>query len=109
MRPMTATTSDASGGTKNSNVLVFDYYGRPEISLQVVVTGSATWSVQQTLDNPLDPTVTPNWFSHPDVNMVTQTVSRQGNYGYIPTAVRLQQTAGAGSTVLIAIQAGLHP
>jgi len=109
MRPMTATTSDASGGTKNSTALIFDYYGRPEVSFQVVVTGSATWTVQQTLDNVLDSTVTPTWFSHPDVNMVTQTVSRQGNYAYIPTAVRLQQTAGSGSAVLTAVQAGLHP
>jgi hypothetical protein len=110
MRPSSVTTSDASGGTKNSNAVVLDYYGRPEVSLQVVVTGSATWTVQQTLDNVLDAAVTPTWFSHPDTaNMVTQTVSRQGNYAYIPTAVRLQQTAGSGSAVLTIVQAGLHP
>jgi hypothetical protein len=109
MRPSIVTTSDASGGTKNSNAVVLDYYGRPEVSLQVVVTGTATWTVQQTMDNLLDATITPTWFSHPDTNMVTQTVSRQGNYAYIPTAVRVQQTAGNGSTVLTVIQAGLHP
>jgi hypothetical protein len=109
MRPSVVTTSDASVSTKNSNPVVLDYYGRPEVSLQVVVTGSATWTVQQTLDNLLDATVTPTWFSHPDTNMVTQTINRQGNYAYIPTAVRLQQTAGAGSAVLTVVQAGLHP
>jgi hypothetical protein len=109
MRPITQTTSDASGGTKNSAGAVLDYYGRPEVSLQVVVTGSATWTVQQTLDNILDATVTPTWFDHPDTaNMVAQTVSRQGNYAYIPTAVRLQQTAGSGSAVLTIVQAGLR-
>ena len=109
MRPIVLNTSDASGGTKNSNAAVLDYYGRPEVSLQVVVTGTATWTVQQTLDNVLDDTVTPMWFSHPDTaNMVTQTVSRQGNYAYIPTAVRLQQTAGGGSAVLTIVQAGLR-
>ena len=109
MRPITVSTSDASGGTKNSNPAVLDYYGRPEVSLQVVVTGSATWTVQQTLDNPLTAGVTPTWINHPDSNMVTQTVNRQGNYAYIPVAVRLQQSAGSGSAVLTIVQAGLHP
>jgi type 1 fimbria pilin len=109
MRPTILSTSNASGGTKNSGVAVLDYYGRPEVSLQVVVTGSATWTVQQSLDNPLTDGVTPTWFSHPDPNMVAQTINRQGNYAYIPVAVRLQQTAGTGSAILTIVQAGLHP
>ena len=109
MRPITVSTSDASASTKNSNSAVLDYYGRPEVSLQVVVTGSATWTVQQTLDNPLTAGVTPTWINHPDSNMVSQTVNRQGNYAYMPVAVRLQQTAGSGSAVLTVLQAGLHP
>lgn len=108
MRPSVLSTSDASGGTKNSNAAVLDYYGRPEVSLQVVVTGTATWSVQQTLDNVLDTSITPTWFDHPDTNMAAQTVNRQGNYAYIPTAVRLQQTAGSGSVRLTIVQAGLR-
>lgn len=110
MRPIILTTSDASGGTKNSNPAVLDYYGRPEVSLQVVVTGTATWTVQQTLDNPLTAGVTPTWFNHPDTaNMVAQTTNKQDNYAYIPVAVRLQQTAGTGSVKLTIVQAGLHP
>jgi len=108
MRPIVLTTSDASGGAKNSNPAVLDYYGRPEVALQVVVTGTATWTVQQTLDNVLDAAVTPTWFNHPDANMVAQTVNRQGNYAYIPTAVRLQQTSGSGSATLTIVQAGLR-
>jgi hypothetical protein len=108
MRPIIVGTSDASGGTKNSSVVVLDYFGQPEVSLQVVVTGSATWTVQQTLDNPNAEGVTPTWFSHPDPNMATQIVSRQGNYAYIPVAVRLQQTAGTGSAVLTVVQAGVN-
>jgi len=108
MRPIVVTTSNASVSTQNSNPVVLDYYGRPEVSLQVVVTGSATWTVQQTLDNVLDTTATITYFDHPDTNMVTQTVNRQGNYAYIPTAVRLQQTAGSGSARLTIVQAGLR-
>ena len=108
MRPIIVSTSDASGGVKNSSTVVLDYFGRPEVSLQVVVTGTATWTVQQTLDNPNAEGVTPTWLNHPDTNMVIQTVNRQGNYAFIPVAVRLQQTAGTGSAVLTIVQAGLR-
>jgi hypothetical protein len=101
--------SDASGGAKNSAAAVLDYYGRPEVSLQAVVTGTATYTIQQTLDNPLEAGVTPTWFDHPDTNLVSQTVNRQGNYAYIPVAVRVRQTAGSGSVTLTVVQAGLHP
>lgn len=109
MRPIQVSVSDASGGAKNSNPAVLDYYGQFGIALQVVVTGTATYTVQQTLDNPLEAGVTPTWFDHPDVNMVAQTVNRQGNYAYNPVAVRVRQTAGNGSVTLTALQVGLHP
>jgi hypothetical protein len=109
MRPLKASVSDASGGAKNSRPIVLDYYGRPEVSLQVVVTGTATYTVQQTLDNPLEEDVIPTWFDHPDSNLVAQTVNRQGSYAFVPVAVRVRQTAGTGSVTLTALQAGLHP
>ena len=109
MRPIQVSVSDASGGAKNSAPAVLDYYGRPEVSLQVVVTGTATYTVQQTLDNPLDANATVTWFDHPDTNLVSQTVNRQGNYAYIPTAVRVRLNSGSGSVRLTVTQAGLHP
>lgn len=109
MRPVQVTLSDASGGVKTSNAIVLDYYGRPEVSLQVVVSGTANWTVQQTLDNPLTAGVTPTWFDHPDANMVSQSGNRQGNYAYTPTAVRLKLNSGTGSATLTVVQSGLHP
>lgn len=87
-----------------------DYLGRPEISLQVVTdttTGTPTWTVQQTLDD-IQGNLYPTWFDHPDSNMVSQTVSRQGNYAYLPTAVRLKITSSSGGATLTVIQAGLQ-
>jgi hypothetical protein len=109
MRPIQVSVSDASGEAKNSNPAVLDYYGQFGVSIQVVVTGSATYTVQQTLDNPLEASVTPTWFAHPDPNMVAQTVNRQGNYAYNPVAVRVRQTAGSGSVAMTVLQTGLHP
>lgn len=108
MKPISVTTSDASAGTKNSNPIIMDYHGRPEVSLQAVVSGTATYTIQQTLDNPNAAGVTPTWFDHPDTNLVAQTVNRQGNYAYIPVAIRLSQTAGSGSVTLTVVQAGLQ-
>jgi hypothetical protein len=109
MRPSTVSVSDASAGAKNSNPIVLDYYGQYGVSLQVVVTGTATWTVQQSLDNPLTEGATVTYFDHPDPNMVAQIVNRQGNYAYNPVAVRIRQTAGTGSVRLTAVQVGLHP
>lgn len=106
MRPMTTALTDASGGAKNSAALVLDYFSLPQVSLQVVVSGTVTWTVQQTLDNPLEDGVTPTWFDHPDSNMVAQTANRQGNYAYVPVAVRLRITAGTGTATLTVVQAG---
>lgn len=109
MRPIQVRVSDASGGAKASNPAVLDYYGRPETALQVVVTGIVNYTIQQTLDNPLEAGVIPTWFPHPDTNLVSQTVNRQGNYAYLPTAVRVLLNSGSGSVTLTVTQAGLHP
>ena len=85
--------------------LPLDIHGRPDISLQVVVSGTVTWTVQQTLDNPFT-TNMPTFFDHPDPNMVAQTVNRQGNYAYVPAAVRLRITSGTGRATLTIVQSG---
>ena len=107
MRPIVQTLTDATAGVLASNPIIMDYFGQPEVSLQVVVSGTANWTIQQTLDNP-NSGGTATWFDHPDTNLVTQTVNRQGNYAYIPTAVRLQLNSGSGSATLTVVQAGLQ-
>jgi hypothetical protein len=107
MRQIVVNLSDASGGAKNSDPIPLDIHGRPDVSLQVAVTGTANWTLQQTLDDPFNtPSGSIVWVNHPDVNMVAQTVTRQGNYAYIPAAVRLQLNSGAGSAKLTLVQSG---
>lgn len=107
MRPIVLTTSDASGGTQTSATAVVDIHGRPAISLQLDITGTATCTVQQTLDDIYDSTITPTWIDHSDSNLVAATADAQGNYAFVPRAIRMQQTAGAGSAKLTIIQAGI--
>lgn len=98
------------GGFAATAPIPLDYQGRPEFSLQVVIdttTGTPTWTVQQTLDD-IQANMYPTWFDHPDSNMQAQTVNRQGNYAYIPTATRLKITSNTGGATYTVIQAGLQ-
>lgn len=107
MRPIAVTVADASGGAKNSGPLPLDIYARPQISLQVDVTGTANWTIQQTLDDVFDTAITPTWFDHPDTNLVAQTVDRQGHYNEVPRAARLVLNSGSGSAKITIIQPGI--
>lgn len=102
MRAVIVTTTDASGTPKNSPTIPLDLFS-DEAALQVVVSGTATYSIQQTLDDPFGPAAL-NWFDHPDINLVGSTVNRQGNYDFVPRAIRLRQTAGTGSVTLTVTQ-----
>lgn len=103
MRPITVSLT----ATGESDPIVLDIHGRPEVSLQVVIDGtSATYTVEQTLDNVFTNSA-PEWFEHPDPDLVSATDDQQGNYGYVPFAVRLKVTAINSATVtLTVIQAG---
>lgn len=94
-------------GAGTSATAPLDIHGRPDISLQVAVTGTVNYTVQQTLDNPFTTAAgSIVWFDHPDTNLVAQTVNRQGNYAYVPAAVRLVVNSGAGTARLTIIQSG---
>lgn len=108
MRAITLTTSDASGGTKNSAVAMLDTYKNPfNVGFNAVVTGTATYTVQHTYDDPFADTFSPataNWVNH--ANVAALTATRAGSYDFPIRAMRLQQTAGNGSVSLTLVQAG---
>lgn len=106
MRPVTLSTSDASGGTQTSAVCPMDMHGASEVAMQLNITGTATCTVQSTMDDVYDTSITPTWIDHPDSNLVGATGDVQGNFAFTPRAIRFQQTAGNGSAQLIINQAG---
>ena len=102
MRPIVVTTS----GVSISAPAVMDHYISPfNVGMGVVITGAATYTVQHTFDNVLDPSVTPTWFTHPTLSGLI--ANADGNYAFPVRAIRLNQTAGAGSAALTVIQAGM--
>ena len=96
-------------GAGSSQPLIMNTNGLPMVSLQVVVTGTVNYTVQQTLDNLFDTSITPTWFDHPDTNLVAATASKQGNYAYVPFGVRVTVNSGSGTARLTTIPAGIGP
>ena len=104
MRPVRITQT----GVGVSLPIPIDQYLDPtNIGLGVTVNGVATYTIEHTFDDVFDPLFNPataTWFPHP--TLVGQTANMDGNYAFPPTACRISQTAGAGSTTLNLIQAG---
>ena len=75
-----------TNGIASSPPLPLDMYANAEVALQVDVTGTVNYTVQQTLDNVFDEDVVLNWFNSSDSNVVGATGSKQSNYAYAPAS-----------------------
>lgn len=106
MRRIILTTTDASGGAVNSSPALVDIHGLPQVSIQIIVTGTVNYTVQQTLDDLNDPNVTPTWFSSTDAAVVGATASKQSSWSVPVGAIRVVQNSGTGSTRATVLQAG---
>jgi len=104
MRPIRVTTN----GISVSQPVPIDQYLNPtDIGLGVTVNGAVTYTIEHTFDDVFDPAFDPataQWFPHP--TLASLAVSADGNYAFPPSACRINQSAGAGSTTLNLIQAG---
>lgn len=111
MRPITATVSDASGGVKYSPWVYFDPYAFPQVAFQCNVTGTANYTIQQTMDDPNSPTnpvavASVTWFDNPTAALVGASTSQQGSYAIAPAYVRIKLNSGNGSVSGTFIQYG---
>lgn len=108
MKPVVITLSDASGGVLVTAPVALDHYAIVgNISIQVLVTGTANYTVQYTFDNLFANTYNPatgNWTDHPE--LMLQTTTADSNLAFLVTGIRLKQSSGTGSTRLTVIQAG---
>jgi hypothetical protein len=109
MQPITVSTTDASGGTTYSRSVRMDSWANAQSIIQVNVTGSATYTVETSMDDPNSPTnpvavANMVWINCADTAVVAKTASAQGVLVATPTFVRIKQTAGAGSTTMTIAQ-----
>ena len=80
------------------------------ISVSTNVTGTATYTIQHTFDDPNnftdanDYNTNANWFDIDLTDMVGATTDQDGNYFFPVRAVRTNVTAGTGSVATTLIQ-----
>lgn len=96
-----------TNGVASSAPVNLDTWALPQISVQVVTSGTANSTVQQSLNDPQSVGyVNVTWINHPDSALVGITGNVQGNYAYLPAVVRLLLNSGTGSATMTIIQAG---
>lgn len=101
MRPVTVSKT----GTGQSDPIILDAKLGFPVGLYVVVSGTATATIQHTSDN-LWTNAAPLWRDADDPNMVALTGNVDGIYASIPFATRINVTAGAGTVSLTAFPTG---
>lgn len=103
-------TSAGIGTTGKSQWYKINYQITPvAIGLGVAVTGTINWTIQQTTaDVEASEPVAAEIISHPDTNLVAQTVSRQGNYAFPFGATQMViNSSTTGSLTWDIYQAGI--
>jgi hypothetical protein len=98
-----------TNGVASSRWLRLDNWAFPQVGIQCNVNGTVNYTVQQTLDDPNDPTnpvavSAVNWVNHPDISLVGATATVQGNYGYAPLYARVTLNSGTGSATMTLVQ-----
>ena len=80
-----------------------DYKQSPfNVGFGVVVNGTVTYDIEHTFDDVFDTAVTPTAFKH--ATLVAQTTNKDGNYIVPIRAIRINNTAGTGSTTVTLLQ-----
>lgn len=86
-------------------------WGSPKTSIQCDAVGTVNYTIQQSLDDPNDPTNPTaaslmNWLNHTDPNVVNATLSAQAAYEQVPRWVRCVLNSGTGAVTVTVAQAG---
>jgi hypothetical protein len=110
MRPIVVSTT----GVSTSNLARMDDLAPGPISIACAVTGSATYSVQISNDDPNSATNpvavgSMTWLPSPDAAATGATTSIYTILTAVPLFIRINQTAGSGSVAATIVQAGVGP
>jgi hypothetical protein len=103
-----------TSGVASSRWVRLDGWAFAQVGLQVDVSGTINYTVQQTFDDPNDPTnpiaaANVIWLNSTDSGVVAKDVDAQSFYAYAPTFIRITANSGTGSARLTAIQYGNVP
>ena len=103
-----------TNGIASSRPIFLDPWSIPQTSIQVTVSGTINYTVQQTLDDPNSPTnpvayTSVTWVNHPDSNLASATATAQGNYAYVPRMMRIlvNSNTNPATVVMTVIQSNV--
>jgi hypothetical protein len=104
-----AAVTVGTSGTGSTPWVRLDEWANPQVSIQCDVTGTVSYTVQSTNDDPNSPTdpvsvSAMTWITTNDTNAVNATASVQTNYLFAPTFVRALLNSGSGSVAMKVIQ-----
>lgn len=105
---MRAITKSVTGVGTTTPIPLDNYISPFNVGFGVVVSGTATYTVQHSFDNPFAAGYTAagaTWFDHPDV--AAETTNADGNYAFPVAAIRVNLTSGSGTATITATQAGI--
>jgi hypothetical protein len=110
MRQVIQTYSFADSGAAGVTAPVpLDQYISPfNVSLAIVPTGTATYTVQYTFNDPFAAGFTPataTWFNHPDIT--AESGNNDGNFAFPVRATRLNVSACNNNVTFYVTQAGI--
>ena len=114
MQPITVSTTDATSGTTYSRKVRMDSWANAQTIIQVNVSGTATYTVETSMDDPNSPTNpvavgSMTWINSIDDNLVDKSAAGVGVLPATPTFIRIKQTAGNGSCTMTLAQFGNAP
>jgi len=102
-------------GTASSRFVRFDDFAPSNISIQCSVSGSVTYTLQSTLDDPNDPfnpvpISAMTWVNTSDANVVGATTAQQSNFLFAPRYARvIVPTTSTGSVTATFLQSSNGP
>ena len=111
MQPITFSSSDASVAAVYSRPVRMDSWANAQSVIQVKVTGTVTWTIQTSMDDPNSPTHpvaegSMVWSDALDANLVDETSNKSGIFNLTPIFVRIKQIDGSGSVTATISQFG---
>lgn len=112
MRPITVSASDASGGVKYTNLVRLDEWSTGGVGVQINVTGTVNYTLQQSMDDPNSPTNpvavgSMTWINCADSSVVGASAAKQTNYQFVPIFCRVALNSGTGSISATFVQSGV--
>lgn len=105
MRPVTLSTV-AGVGAQTTSPVPLDLYLTPfSVAIQCVVAAPATYKLQYSYDDPFQTGGIVTWFDDTDIP-AGSTTSLESTFNNAISAVRVNQSAGAGTVTMTVRQAG---